>query len=88
MRLLLAAPVLVLASACAGTPTLPTPEREPPRLCLSDPLYHWYKLPTWFDEATLEDQAALIDNAAAVAKAAIAERDVMLDDCEAWFQRP
>ena len=54
-------------------------------MCLSEPRFHWYKLPDWFDDARLEDQAALLDNAGAVAKAAIAERDVMLKDCKAWF---
>ena len=85
MRLLPLALVLVPLSACTTTPTLPTPEREPPRLCLSDPQYRWVPLPSWFDEATLEDQAALILNSVNVAKAAIAERDVMLGDCTAWF---
>lgn len=61
------------------------PERPPPGLCLSDPTHDWVSLPPWFDDATLEDQAALILNSVNVAKAGLAERDVMLADCRAWF---
>ena len=54
-------------------------------MCLSEPHYYFYKLPEWFDDAELEDQAALILNAINVHRAAIAERDIMLRDCEAWI---
>lgn len=61
------------------------PPREPPRLCLSVPQYGACRLPDWFGRADFADQVALILNCHAVEAAAIAERDVLLKDCAAWF---
>ena len=78
--------ISLTTSACGGTPSRPVPERAPPRLCLSAPVYGTCKLPPYFERAAFEDKLALILNCHAVEVAAIRERDVMLRDCRAWHE--
>lgn len=87
MRLLLA---VLIAATCIGcnTTRLPpaAPRRSPPRLCLLPPLLtESCNLPEDWKTASPADKAAMELRCKALDAAMIAERDLRLADCRAWF---